>query len=377
MLVFFAIQQLHGLSALGSIASWQSIAQIIGFFTAIGWSSLILVRVSKAQTKKETVEEFNRLILMATLTLFALTICTIITGIIIKKTNDSVQISYWLAAWTAYQTSRHYFIAIRDYRSALYLDTIIIGSSAIVAFLAPTSEVSMYLAAVMLASGIVAFLLIQKGSNASPPKISYEIKGLEFGLVNFLSGAISLGLIPLATYLESEEFAGTISLFLAISGAALLIPRAISISQLPKISRTIDTPEELRITTEKIRRQITLSNIATSLLCLASAAVIISQIPESLPTTQVAITLTLITIQNSISIQTILDSSILTAKEKSKTLIKINIFSFLFFATSSLAISTSSIGRGFTYIAAIIILVNLYRFSASKTCTKKYITPQI
>lgn len=69
--LFLLVQYFYGMDALGDIASWLSLAQIIGCFTAIGWSTLMLVRVAKAVTVKEQVETLYRLLVMSVITLVA------------------------------------------------------------------------------------------------------------------------------------------------------------------------------------------------------------------------------------------------------------------------------------------------------------------
>lgn len=365
--IFFLIQYIYNIKTLGSIASWQSIAQIIGFLTAIGWSALILVRVAKAETTKARVETFNKLSFMSAITLIACCSGVIAFGAIFKNTNDTLQIVYWITAWTLYQVPRHYMIALREYRKAIMLDIVVITFSTCSILIVPAETASKWLAISMSSAGLIAFLLIQKGSNADRTNLfGYDIKGLEFGLVNFLSGGISLSLIPLAAVLEDEYFVGVLSLFISTMGIALLIPRAISLNQLPTLAKIIDSPETLKTHTTLMRRQITLSNILTSLVCLAIATIIISKIANPLSLTNVALAFGLIILQNALSTQGMINSNILACRERSRNLLEINIrTSIVFFASTGLIISKPT-AHAFIYICLIILILTIYRLHRTR-----------
>lgn len=370
VLIFFLIQQVYGLNVLGNIASWQSIAQILGFFTAIGWSSLILVRVAKAETNENRIEVFNRLTIMGGVTLLVSIIGAVLCGLLLDKVEDAIQVSYWLTAWTVYQLPRHYLIALKAYRNALYLDAAVVGLSIFSLATVSAEHASLWLALSMLAGGLATLCLIQKGGKTSASTIGYEIQGLEFGLVNFLSGGISLSLIPLAAYFEGEEFAGAVSLFISIAAIALLIPRAISLNQLPRLAQAIDDPRALATHTAPMRRQISFSNVLTSLICLVIGAVMLLQRPETLAGSNLTPVIFLLILQNTFSTQSIVDVNMLMAKEKSRYLLKINIFAFLVFFIITTIMIFEPIKNAFLYICLTITLLNLYRLYKIKRYAK-------
>lgn len=366
VLIFFLIQHIYSIEILGNIASWQSIAQIIGYFTAIGWASLILVRVAKAETIKDRVEAFNRLCMMSAVTLAFCCCVIIVSGLLIGKLNESIQVAYWTIAWTFYQIPRHYFTALRAYRRAIALDVAILMLSTISILTAPAEAASIFLTLSMLASGLTALILIQRNSKAKKIYWNYETKGLEFGLVNFLGGGVSLSLIPLAAMLESDAFVGILSLFVSTMGIALLIPRAISIHQLPKISKLIDTPSILAIHITRMRQQITLSNILTSAICLTIGAAIILRSADAIHPFEIATTFFLIIIQNTVSTQGLIDANILICKEKSKNLLRVNIITSSAFLITVTIITWKPISHAFIYICLTTALLNIYRLNRTK-----------
>ena len=371
VLIFFLIQQVYGLDVLGNIASWQSIAQILGFFTAIGWSSLVLVRVAKAKTKKDRVEVFNRLAMMGGATLLVSIIGTMLCGVLLDKIEDAIQTSYWLTAWTLYQIPRHYLIALKEYRNALYLDAVVIGLSIYSLATVPAEHASLWLALSMLAGGVATLCLIQKGVKAASPSFSYEIKGLEFGLVNFLSGGISLSLIPLAAYFEGKVFAGAVSLFISIAGIALLIPRAISLNQLPQLAKSIGDPLALSTHMAPMRRQISQSNVFTSLICMSIGAILLSQLPDSLAVKQLAPVFFLVIVQNTLSTQGLVDANILMAVEKSRSLLEVSAAISVVFFFLTVIMVLVAMDNAFLYLCLIITLLNFYRLSRNRYHAKK------
>lgn len=370
VLIFFLIQHFYSIEALGNIASWQSTAQIIGYFTAIGWASLVLVRVAKADTLKDRVEAFNRLFQMSLITLSICCFCIFSIGVLFDKTNESIQIIYWTIAWTFYQMPRHYLIALRAYRKAVALDASVIILSTIAILISPVGAASLWLTLSMLAAGFVTFILIQHKSNSRKFYWNYETKGLEFGLVNFLGGGVSLSLIPLAAILESEAFVGVLSIFISTMGIALLIPRAISIHQLPKLSKMVDTPAILATHISRMRSQITLSNILTSIICLTIGGIIILRAPETLQPIYIAITFLLIISQNTLSTQGLIDANILICKEKSRSLLKINVITSTAFLIIVAAITWRPINHAFIYICLTTALLNIYRLNRTKHYAK-------
>ncbi len=370
VLIFFLVQQVHGLNMLGNIASSQSFAQILGFFTAIGWSSLILVRVAQAKTKKDCIEAFNRLAMMGGITLILCVIGTMLIGALLGKVENAFQASCWLAAWTLYQIPRHYFIALKAYRNALYLDAVVIGLSISSLIAVPAENVSFWLAMSMLTGGLATCCFIQNNSKSKPPSISYEIKGLEFGLTNFLSGGISLSLIPLASYFEDEVFAGILSLFVSVASIALLIPRSISLSQLPQLAQNINDPISLSINAARMRRQITVCNFFTSLVCFAIAGGILLHAQNSLDSSKLAPILLIVILQNALSTQSLVDANMLMAKEKSRSLLKVNFLASLIFFTIVAIAHLEVVSDSFLYICVTTAALNLYRLLTIKHYAK-------
>lgn len=370
LLIFFLLQEIYGLPLLGNIASWLSIAQIIGFFTAIGWSSLILVRVAKCLTQQERVTAFNRLAMMSGITLVLCIAATMLIGSLIGKGFIAAQISCWLIAWTAYQLPRHYFVALKKYRKALCLDAVLIGLSICTLLLANSATVSIGLSFSMAVAGLTAYFVIQRGSKAWVSGVKYEMKGLEFGLVNFLSGGISLSLIPLAAHLEGEALAGILSLFISVTGIALLVPRAVALNQLPKIAKVIHDSKAVVQHIKVLFRQISISNVITTVACLVVASVMLSQTPTVVVANELMPIFILIILQSTLTTQALIYSNVLMAMEDSRYSLKINFCVSAVFFLAAVIVSLRFIDLSFFHVCLAVVLLNLYRFYKIKQYVK-------
>lgn len=373
LIIFFSVEYIFDLSLLGSIASWQSIAQVFGFFTAIGWCSLILVRIPKAESQQERINNYNSLLSMGILTLITLSIPIYAIGTCFSSNYQALQVLAWLLAWTLYQMPRHYFIALKNYRTALKVDASILAASLACLLTVSGHHVSTALASCMAIVGASASVAIQLDSAKKKLSLSYEKKGLEYGLINLLSGGITLSLIPLAHYFSGSEFAGSISLFLATIGIALLIPRAISTYHLPELSKAIKNANLLKLRIKSMQREISLSNLLTTAFNLLCATFISFQSSAAIQGCMLFVTLSLITLQNSIAIQGLVYSNILMIYEETKKTIKINILSSALYIASCLAVLVLESGYSFlsACIAALLIYI-LRLIKIKKLAIKKY-----
>jgi hypothetical protein len=369
--IFYLVQELYGLPLLGDIASWQSVAQIFGFFTAIGWCSLIMVRVAKAQKKQERVAIFNRLMLMGLMTLGCFCTLILMTGVIVDKNIQSFQIALWLCAWTVYQLPRHHLIAQKKYRQALILDMAIIISSSIFLLRAKEDFISMSLAGCMLGCGTLAMLAIQRRKGSQKMQLGYDTKGLEYGMINLLSGGIALCIVPIAANLAGNELAGAISLFIAISGVALLLPRALSLNRLPEIAQSASNPQKLQSMTTCMQRQISLSNLVTTLFCIIAAILVTWHFRLQLNSTQTVAILFLITLQGTAGTQSLVYANLLMAKEISGKVLKVNLISFIAFVISCAAVFSTTPPNPLIYIHSAILALSIYRLISIKNISKE------
>lgn len=361
VLIFFLIKSIYGVSELGNIASLFSVAQIIGFFTAIGWSTLILVRVAKAIDQSERIGVLNKLMSMSFITLIVSCVLILLFGASYQKMEKSIDICLLLIGWTFYQIPRHYFIALRQYRRAVLLDMAILLISIVGLFFANEENISIALSLPMILSGAFSFFFLRGKSCTGLLRLNYEIRGLEFGLTNFLSGGIWLSLIPLAKYFEGADFAGVLSLFLSVSAFSLLLPRAISLNQLSAIAKGVADKEKLRRLVGKMREQIFLINLMTSVFSVCVAIYFLLNLPENVNFLNVFNVMLLITLQNFISTQSLVGSNVVMAAEMSRPLLIVSSIVTVLFSSAAFLFFKIPVNNSFLWLCFLMVLLNLFR----------------
>jgi len=327
ILVLFFITETFGLSTVGVFASEFSISQIVAFFTAIGWSSLILVRVPQRQGDSGAWCAYISILIMATMSFVPLLIAVFI--VYYSLGISAYGVICLVISWSLYQMHRHYYVSLKKYRKLILYDSVLIALS--IASVAITHEnyVSVTISSSMFATFVVFFI-----SDYTNKKIAYagfDLKGLELGASNFFSGVIPLAIVPLAHYHVDEQVAGIISIFLAVTAAVLLIPRAISLYKFPDITRLIKIGSSAKVSLcyniDFVARNIEHFNRALSLI---SAAVILAwyYYPVGfLAPVVFYVSLGALVLSNYFSIKTLAASNVLMASEKTTLLMKINFFS--------------------------------------------------
>nr|WKF60489.1 hypothetical protein HUO10_005010 [Paraburkholderia busanensis] len=261
VVTFLAVQRIYSLAELGRVASNMSIAQMAAFFTAIGWATLILVRVPGAVHERAARDAFYPLAAMALATTIAVTVGTLALALSGVVDVDGVGFLSLLWGWSAYQVARHYFVAQRRYRTAVVFDLLLIASSMLLLGLCRQRGLSPS-CALAAALGLCAaglFVTVGLPSRGAWPR-TFDVKGLQFGLTNFLSGGMALVIVPAATLMCGASFAGMVSLLASVTAAGMLLPRAISLAQLPELARRRAAALPFDTTLRDMRRSIGWSN---------------------------------------------------------------------------------------------------------------------
>jgi len=273
VLTFWVVQRLYSLDELGHAASNVSIAQMIGFFTAIGWATLILVRVPASDGKQAARDAFYSLVSMAGWTTVAATLACVLvfaTGLVAFDLGGVVALMW---GWTVYQLARHFFVSYRRYRITIAFDCVlIVGSCAMLR----VGTYHGYSASLCLAGALIVVAAAMFVAIGAPARhavsMCIDAKGLQFGLTNFLSGGIALAIVPAAKAMCGASFAGMLSLFASVTAVGNLLPRAISIAQLPDLAKRKKDKAPLDATLGAMRRNIDLSNLVVFVANLAMVA---------------------------------------------------------------------------------------------------------
>lgn len=111
-------------------------------------------------------------------------------------------------------------------------------------------------------AGVAVAMFVSIGAPARGACLTrIDMKGLQFGVTNFLSGGIALVTVPAAKAMCGASFAGMLSLFASVTAVGNLLPRAISIAQLPDLVKRKKDNAPLGAVLSKMRRNIDLSNL--------------------------------------------------------------------------------------------------------------------
>ncbi|MFC0396822.1 glycosyltransferase family 4 protein [Paraburkholderia rhizosphaerae] len=385
ILAFVLIQHLYTLDALGRAASAYSIAQMLSFFTAIGWAGLVLVRVPAARDSADAVREFYRLVWMAAIS--SLVVCAGVLGTVpfLKTDVSGVDVVAVLAGWTSYQLARHYFLASRAYRRVLAYDVLLVVLSAALLIGLRRFGIAAAVPLGVALTGASFLMLTKIGLPQGPVALGkFEPKGLEFGLTNFLSGGMALSLVPIANFARGPAFAGVISLMASFCAISALIPRAISLYRLPEMSKLAGSGDSLVSVTSRMNREVRIACVATF---VATSMVIVGIAYIEVPTREFGYLLVCgltMTAQGSVSMLSIAHSNVLMVRELGKESARINLVACAVFVATLAVLYFADRATNFelVLIACLVVTVgrNLVlqrrssRFQLSRRDSESYVS---
>lgn len=364
VLAFIGVQKIYSLSDLGRAASAFSVAQILAFFTAIGWTTLILARVPAAHCREDGVQRFYELVQMAAISLVAFAVGIVLWAWAFPSEVSGLETGVIMAGWTFYQVTRHYFVALREYRRIIAYDLFLLAATA--AYVVGCHDFGIAagfpLGLALLTTG--ALILVNIGR---PQKFlratTFEFKGLEFGFNNFLSGGVALSLVPIANFTEGAHFAGVVSLVVSFSAICALIPRAISLYRLPELSKLVSAGKSLADLTSRTAREVALACGGAFLVNVGMVVGLALYQDAQARSWYALICGLVICAQNCISMLGMAQSNVLMVREASRASMAINLTSCgLFVATMAVFYAVSG-GLNFSFVLAVCIVATLVRNS--------------
>ncbi|MBN3810608.1 hypothetical protein [Paraburkholderia sp. Ac-20347] len=362
VLAFMGVQKLYSLSDLGRAASAFSIAQILAFFTAIGWASLILVRVPAARDREERVERFYELLRMGVVSLLVLGIGVVLWSRFSHSEISGTETIVIMIGWTIYQLTRHYFLALRKYRRVIFYDVVLLVATTAYVLISRRLGVSagLPLGAALGTTGM--FMLINIGLPRVFPKTkTMELKGIEFGFTNFLSGGVALSLVPIANFTDGARFAGVISLIASVSAISALVPRAISMYRLPELSRLASEGKSLKELSTQTAREIMLSCLGAFVVNALIVACIVFYEGALDRLWYTSICGVALCAQGCISMLGMANSSVLMVREASRASMTINAASCCLFVTALIGSYAVTESLNFYIVLIVCIIVTVFR----------------
>jgi hypothetical protein len=360
VIVFVALQHVYSLEALGHTASEFSLAQLAGFFTAIGWASLILVRVPIAENRRAAVNAFYTVASMAALTTIAVCCIALIVGYLLPDLVNAPSFVSLLCGWSTYQLARHFFISQKSYRTAVLFDLLLIGCSFVALYSCASQGVSssVAVAVALLSVSFVMFATIgAPGRDALRRR--FDAKGLQFGMTGFLSSGVNSLFVPLASVTCGANFAGGFSLVSSITSVAVLLPRAISTTQLPDLAKLVASNRSIESTLKRMHRAVRRSNIGV--LCMNAllvTALMYSGLHGIEPHHRSALFVAglLLSIQYAIAMSSAVPSNVLMIFENAGAVARVNLKNTAGFAAACALLVSTGGKFGFLSVLSIAII---------------------
>lgn len=339
ILLFFAVEHFFGLSALGRFANDMSVVFMVGFFTAVGWSSMIMIRVPQS----EGVERFKTLFSIARLSLVILIPAVLVIFILgyWGFVFSPIWACFVLCSWSFFMLFRRFLLAVKGYIVLVLSETVLLISIPIILWVFKSDETiapflcySIPCAFISILGSIYALIKLKRdGCGVFNKQPAAFRRGIEFGLNNFVGGGRTYLLTPLAVHLAGEAYGGLLGLISSILGIVLLFPRTLSQYHLPDISKMVKAGDNVSFCRHLAiyRRQVVI--MLTVIFVLVSIGWFIFSLTPYYAKFDLDggnviffIMLAAITIDQAV----IVEGNSLMVREMSSTMLKINIYSSFF-----------------------------------------------
>ena len=328
VITLLIVELFYGLSEVGKIGIHLSVSQIISFFTVIGFCTLILTRVSGVSDDLKKLQIFNELLIKIIINLIIILII-FNTLVFFIDISYHLEISAWLFSWTFYITSRHYFLANKNYDSIIKTDFLLILLSVLAIWSSYFDNISIVLSLIMFLISIINFIIIGNFKYLKLHKVKIDFKGFEFGFANFVSSSMLQSLMPLSSLFLSLSSVGLISLFINFVNTIMLIPRSISLYLIPILSKIKSETKEINKTILDLKNKIFIINIVilVAFIFLSKLFLIFYSIEDN----KLFFIFVFISLYLSTNSFSIIYSTILLIHEKSKVLLSITLVAFFTF----------------------------------------------
>jgi len=322
LLFFVFFEYVFGLDALGEFSSSFFIAMMICFFTSIGWSLLVEVRVPASAIENRS-KIFSGIFLMSIMATAIILFVLMFLGRFVSDFMYDVAIV--VVVWGGYTFLRSWFFVHRQYKELLLYDVFFMCLALLSILISFVSGI--YFSFVLLAVVVPVYFVFMSLSKVrlSIAGCDSPYKGVEFGLVNFLSSSILLSFVPLVAYFESSDLAGYVTLLGAVANIGILIPRAVSAYQMPMLASMGLNDKKFY----KVIKRIFAFQIISNFIFFFSAFLVISHFVDLLyPVEFTAYTkemiLFLMVSYTYVSICSIVPSNVLCIAEDSRYMIYLN-----------------------------------------------------
>jgi len=249
LLILLIIEFNYGLVEVAKVGIHLSIAQIITTISSIGFCSLILSRVPAENNYKNKYKIFYNLQFNIILMLIL-----VIALIFFLKNffylSNVIEILWWIISITLYNSSRHFFLAEKNYNKIIFLDLLLILLSITIINLKYFINISFTLSITMLFVCLISFLLIGNYKLIFFEKKIFEFKGIVFGFSQFISSSLVLTIVPISVLFLEQNEVGILAIFINLVSGIMIFSRTITLYLISIFSKI----KSKKILLEKIKK---------------------------------------------------------------------------------------------------------------------------
>jgi len=233
----------YGLTASGIAASAMNVAQLLGTVTAVGFCALLLVRLPSSTQGSARRHMVGRLLLASLLTTMAVLVIGSIVALVMRRVEWFGCVSLLVVGWTVQQLARHSLIGLKRYLLVLVHDLIFLGASVVMLWIGRSGSFDLlpfsiaFATCCMTSAAVPFFAYSPKGLfSACVPTRADVGPGLGMGMNNLMSAAPALLLVPTVSLFVGHSTAGLIAFASSVLNVLGLIPRAMSLNSLAKMT---------------------------------------------------------------------------------------------------------------------------------------------
>jgi hypothetical protein len=242
LLLFLLVQGLLGLDALGRFASDVAVTQLAGFFSGVGVSALVMIRVPQAEAGDR---------LGVALGLAWPSLAWLAAG---SAAIFVLHAAGWVYAWglsaavlagfSLLMLVRRYMLALKAYALLLAVElgvlAVMLGGVAVFREAgAPAAYASLAGSQLLAGLGCGGWALVRhlkRGGGPPRPGAGAFRRSFEFGAGNLCSGGRTQLLVPLTAQLCGASWSGLVGLMQSLLGLVLLFPRGLSQFHIPDLA---------------------------------------------------------------------------------------------------------------------------------------------
>lgn len=252
LVTLWLVARFADLKTVGQVAGDIGVANFLGFFTAIGWSALLLVRLPRLRPARQAQLWLAILPRAALQWLLALPLLWLLGRFGVLASWEGAAL--YLVGWSGYQLARHFALANRAFGWLVAGECACIGAAAAGIALSDRSAFQVLLclaapAAVWLLAfaGWAVWYCRGCGIRCRIPVRSGWKVSQAMGLTNAMSGGTATLLPPLVRTACGDLYSGMLGAVLAMLKVLLLFPRALSFQELAPLTRAASKGDSVRV----------------------------------------------------------------------------------------------------------------------------------